>query len=199
MMQNDENLKKRALGMLSDKRRLHTEGVRKTAKELCEIYGADAGKTDLAVCCHDIYRGRQTEELDELIDRYDIPDRYKGNANLSHGKIAAAVMENEFGISDRQILDAVSYHTTGRAGMSVLEMIVFLADAIEPGRDYPLVGRLRELSVKDLDRACLESLEGTISFLEQQGVAGIDPDTLKARDWLAEKIKNSKTATINHD
>ena len=130
MMQNDDNLKKRALGMLSDKRRLHTEGVRKTAKELCEIYGADAGKTDLAVCCHDIYRGRQTEELDELIDRYDIPDRYKGNANLSHGKIAAAVMENEFGISDRQILDAVSYHTTGRAGMSVLEMIVFLAEML---------------------------------------------------------------------
>ena len=188
MTDNDEIIKQRALKMLSEKRLVHTEGVRKTARELCEIYGADAGKADLAVCCHDIFRGRQSDELDELIDKYGIPERYKGNANLSHGKIAAAVMEKEFGIKDRQIIDAVSYHTTGRAGMSLLEKIVFLADAIEPGRDYPLVGRLRELSVTDLDRACLESLEGTVSFLKQQGVRDIDRDTLMARDWLAEKI-----------
>lgn len=188
MTDNDEIIKQRALKMLSEKRLVHTEGVRKTARELCEIYGADAGKADLAVCCHDIFRGRQSDELDELIERYGIPERYKGNANLSHGKIAAAVMEKEFGIKDRQIIDAVSYHTTGRAGMSLLEKIVFLADAIEPGRDYPLVGRLRELSVTDLDRACLESLEGTVSFLKQQGVRDIDRDTLMARDWLAEKI-----------
>ena len=192
MTDNDEIIKQRALKMLSEKRLVHTEGVRKTARELCEIYGADAGKADLAVCCHDIFRGRQTDELDELIDKYGIPERYKGNANLSHGKIAAAVMEKEFGIKDRQIIDAVSYHTTGRAGMGLLEMIVFLADAIEPGRDYPLVGHLRELSVTDLDRACLESLEGTVSFLKQQGVRDIDRDTLMARDWLAEKINTVK-------
>ena len=198
--------KESILSQLSEKRYVHTMGVRETAAELCRIYGHEAmmpeqvgednsagvdnlaEKADLAVCFHDLYRGRPVGELDELIEKYGISDRYKGNANLAHGKIAAAVMKEEYGIHDEDMINAVSYHTTGREGMSLLEKIVFLADAIEPGRDYPLVDKLREMSRINLDEACLMSLDGTIKFLENQGETDIDKDTLKARDWLREKL-----------
>ena len=186
-----EKLKNEVLAKLTEKRLIHTEGVRKTAARMCEIYGEDREKVDLAVCFHDLYGGKQAEELDRLIDKYGIPGRYKGNANLAHGKLAAAAMEQDYGITDEEVLSAVSFHTTGRADMSTMEKIVFLSDATEPGRDYPGVDALREMAEESLDRACLMSLEGTIKFLEEQGVANIDSDTIEARDYLLERL-NSK-------
>jgi predicted HD superfamily hydrolase involved in NAD metabolism len=185
MLQNEKELKESVLAQLSEKRYIHTLGVRETARQMCESEDL-AKKADLAVCFHDLFRGRPVSELDELIDRYGIPERYKGNANLSHGKIAAAAMKTDYGICDKDILDAVSYHTTGREDMDLLEKIVFLADAIEPNRDYPGVERLRVLAKTDIDAACLASLEGTISFLESQGLTEdeIDQDTVRARNWL---------------
>ncbi|MBQ9180393.1 MAG: bis(5'-nucleosyl)-tetraphosphatase (symmetrical) YqeK [Firmicutes bacterium] len=185
-----EKLKNEILAKLTEKRLVHTEGVRRTAAGLCEIYGEDKEKVDLAVCFHDLYRGKQAEELDRLIEKYGVPERYKGNANLAHGKLAAAAMEQDYGLTDEDVLNAVSFHTTGRAAMSTMEKIVFLADAIEPGRDYPGVDALRKMAEESLDKACLMSLEGTIKFLEEQGVADIDTDTIEARDYLLETINS---------
>ena len=70
-----------------------------------------------------------------------------------HGKIAAEVMKRDWGIKDEDVINAVKNHTTGRQGMSLLEKIIFVADAIEPSRDYPGVDKLRELAFKDLDSA----------------------------------------------
>ena len=94
-------------------------------------------------------------------------------------------MERDYGITDRDIINAVSYHTTGRAGMSLLEKIIYIADAIEPGRNYPGVEDVRVLAWQDLDRACLLSLERTIDFVRGQGNF-LDSDTLEARDYLLE-------------
>ena len=127
------------------------------------------------------------------------PERYGENINLAHGKIAAYVMEHKLGITDPDILDAVRYHTTGRAGMSQLEKVVFLADAIEPARDYPLVKTLREKAEEDLDLACMLSLEGTIRYVEKQGVY-LDPDTAEALAFFQTMIKekeNGKSGTCD--
>lgn len=174
---------------LTDKRRVHTQGVLEKALEMAGIFGADAGKVEVAVICHDVYRGRKDDELNALIDEFGIDERYKNNANLSHSKIACAMMKRDLGITDEDILNAVSYHTTGRRGMSVLEKIVFLADAIEKGRDYPGVDDIRKRAETDLDGACLMSLEGTIGFLKSQGFSEdeIDTDTIDARDDLIDK------------
>ena len=185
----DEETRKRILEELTEKRRVHTMGVLETALSMADRFGADPAKVDTAVICHDMYRGKDIAELDALIDELGIEARYKGNANLSHSKIAAAVMKRDLGITDEDILDAVSYHTTGRAGMSLLEKIVFLADAIEEGRDYPGVNDIRAKAQTDLDAACLMSLEGTIAFLKAQGVTDIDEDTVKARDSLKKEIE----------
>ena len=174
---------------LTEKRRIHTEGVLECALAMAERFGADADKAEVAVICHDVYRGRDDEALNALIDEFGIEDRYKNNANLSHSKLAAAMMERDLVIEDREILDAVSFHTTGRKGMTTLEKIVFLADAIEKGRDYPGVDDIRKQAETDLDAACLMSLEGTIGFLKEQGLGEdeIDKDTIEARDDLLDK------------
>ena len=112
-----------------------------------------------------------------------LPKRYMDNPNLAHGKIAAIIMERDYGISDSDILNAVSFHTTGRPAMSLLEKIIYIADAIEPNRSYPGVEEVREAAFKDLDEACLLSLNRTIEYVREQGNF-LDEDTLDARDYF---------------
>jgi len=146
----------------SEKRKLHTYGVYDTVRELAGLYGADAEKAGIAALFHDMYREK---------------------GDLEHSKAAASAMEKDFGIEDEDILNAVRFHTTGRAGMSTLEKVVFLADAIEPSRDYQGVEEIREAARVDLDRACLLVLESTIEYVRGRGIA-LDGDTVEARDWL---------------
>ena len=192
-MHMDESKKEELLEALTEKRRRHTLGVLKEARAMAERFGADPEKAETAVICHDLFRGKDDETLNSLIDELGIDEKYKNNANLSHSKIAAKIMERDLGIEDEDIINAVSYHTTGREGMTDLEKIVFLADAIEEGRDYPGVEDIRKRAETDLDGACLMSLEGTIGFLEAQGNTDIDKDTIEARDWL--KMKGDKDMT----
>lgn len=170
---------------LSDKRRIHTLGVRDTALALCDRYGADPKKAEIAALAHDLYRGLRGEELNKTVKELGLDDKYLDNPNLAHGKIAAIMLEKKYGVSDRDILNAVSYHTTGRRGMSTLEKIVFLADAIEPGRTYPGVEEVREAAETGLDDGCLRSMLGTIRYVQDQG-AYLDEDTIEAAEFLKE-------------
>ena len=149
---------------LSEKRKKHTYAVCGTAVELALFYGVDKAKAETAALFHDIFR--------------DAPD-----SALTHGKTAADAMSRDYGISDEDILNAVRYHTTGRAGMSLLEKIIFLADAIEPGRDYQGVEKIRALAYKDLNGACALSMNGTIEYVRSSGLY-LDDDTIRARDFL---------------
>ena len=166
-----EDIRKRITGYikenLSEKRLKHTFAVEEEAASLAEHYGADVDKTRLAALFHDMCRNYSEKASDMFIRHLGLPAKYEGNRNLAHGKM--------------------SFHTTGRAGMSLLEKIVFLADAIEPARDYPGVDELRRLAYEDLDKACIRSLEGTIGYIESRG-GYLDPDTINARDYLKEKI-----------
>ena len=89
---------------LTDKRKIHTEGVREMALKLCDIYGADKEKVEIAAICHDLYRGKTTEELNTLVKKYNLDDKYIDNPNLAHGKIAAAVMKDILKVDDEDIL-----------------------------------------------------------------------------------------------
>ena len=96
-------------------------------------------------------------------------------------------MERDYNIDDADIVNAVSFHTTGRAGMSKLEKIIFLADAIEPLRQYPAVQDIRKLAYVDLDQAIIRSLERTIAYIRERGEY-LDPDTQNALNDLKEKV-----------
>ena len=186
---NMDSILKYAMRHLTDKRRVHTFGVVSVAVRLAHMYDADPEKAEIAALCHDLFRGVKPKKLNKYMEKIGLdPDRYADNANLAHGKIAAYVCEHKLEIDDPDILNAISYHTTGRAGMSQLEKVLFIADAIEPGRDFPGVEAIRRAAADDLDRACLISLVGTICHVKSQGIY-LDEDTLAAKEYFETIIK----------
>ena len=172
---------------LKESRLQHTYRVAETAVAMARREGADVRKAEIAALLHDCARNLPPEKLNSLVEELGLPDRYRNNVNLSHSKVGAAFAGRLFNIDDREILDAISYHTTGRCRMTTLEKIVFLADAIEPGRDYPGVEAIRDAAEESLDRGCLKSLEGTIEFLKATDKF-IDNDTIEAFNDIKEKI-----------
>jgi predicted HD superfamily hydrolase involved in NAD metabolism len=104
-----------------------------------------------------------------------------------HAEVAAFVAEQEYGINDPEVLDAIRYHTSGRVGMTLLDKIVCLADYIEPGRNFPGVDRIRELAEHNLEQALVAGFDSTITFLiEKQKV--IFPLTVLARNDIVRRL-----------
>lgn len=165
----------------------HTLSVAEEAAKLAERYGENPERARLAALFHDMCRSFPQAVLNMYIRHLGLPKKFIDNPNLSHGKIAAELMVKDYGIKDKDMVNAVAYHTTGRAGMSRLEKILFLADAIEPGRSYPTVEETRALAYEDLDMACINALERTIEYIQGKGEY-LDPDTIEAKDDLKEKV-----------
>ena len=176
----------------SEKRRIHTYGVRDTSVRLAKKYGADPEKARACSLYHDMFRRASDEHIEEYINKYGLDPKYRHDPDLAHSKIAAIYMKNLMGITDEDMLNAVAYHTTGRAGMSVLEKVIFLADAIEPARDYPSVDYLRELADEDLDEACLAVLERSEDYLRLKG-RKMDPDSIEFMNELRKRLKEEET------
>lgn len=174
----------------SEKRKIHTQGVRDCAIMLAKKYGADEEKAEVAALFHDMFRGVPEDVLNYYVKHLELDKKYYNNRNLAHGKIAAIIMKRDYEIDDDDIINAVSFHTTGRPGMSLLEKIIYIADAIEPNRNYPGVDQLRRAAECDIDEACLLSLTRTIGYVESQGNF-LDTDTLDARDYF-EKLQKEK-------
>lgn len=180
----------------SEKRKVHTEGVRQTAMRLAEKYAPSddmrdllVEKAEIAALFHDMYRGVAVDVINYYVKHLGLDEkRYKDSPNLAHGKIAAIIMERDYGINDPDIINAVSFHTTGRPGMSLLEKIIYIADAVEPNRCYPGVDGLRETVEKDLDLAVLQSLSSTISFVSSENKY-LDEDTILAKEYFERLIK----------
>jgi predicted HD superfamily hydrolase involved in NAD metabolism len=178
---------------LGEKRAAHVLGTARMAGELAERYGVDVKKAETAALWHDWFRSVSAAEADALIDRYDLNSALKGDVNLSHGKIAAAFMEREHGVTDAEILNAVRYHTTGRADMSTLEKILYVADKAESSRDYAGIGALREAARRDLDEACALALENTLRLLRERGRTP-DADSVRALERL--RMKKEKGDSV---
>lgn len=168
---------------LSEKRRRHTYGVVETAKKLAKKYGCDEKKAETAALYHDMFRSTSVAVLNMYVKQLGLSRDYLDNANLAHGPIAARIMERDYHIADPDILNAVRYHTTGREGMSLLEKVIYLADAIEPQREYPGVDEIRQTAEVSLDQACLLSMERSITYIEERGLF-LHENTIKARNDL---------------
>ena len=153
------------------------------SRQLAERHGGDADKAELAALYHDSMREAEREVLDRMMIQSGMPDYYLGNRNLSHGRAAAVMMERDYDITDPDLLDPVAYHTTGRPGMSLAEKILYVADYMEPNRDFPGVERLRAAVDRDLDLAVLLGLEMTVEMLRHQG-RRVARDSLEAIESL---------------
>ncbi|WP_206830919.1 bis(5'-nucleosyl)-tetraphosphatase (symmetrical) YqeK [Alicyclobacillus fructus] len=179
------DLRQRLAQSLTPTRYRHVLGVVQTAVQLAERFGAPVLDAELAAWLHDLAREWPDERLLAYArDRHlDVPAEWLEAPILLHGPVAADVARVEYGVEDAAVLDAVYYHTTGKPRMGKLEMVLFVADAVEPSRDYPGVDRIRALAETDLTAAALASLESTLRYALDRGFV-IDLTTVNARNEL---------------
>lgn len=167
----------------------HTKRVTTTALELVTAYGGDRKNTELAAIFHDYAKYRPIEEMKRWIQSDDrLPENLLHyHHELWHGPVGAQLIEHEIGIRDHEILNAIRNHTTGKAGMSHLDKIVFLADYIEPGRNFPGVEEVRQTAKKNLNKACWLASKNTILFLMGKN-RQVYPDTFYAYNDLTKLL-----------
>ena len=175
---------------LSPYRLHHSLEVAKSAKQLADKYGYDAEKAYFAGLLHDITKEADAEETFSLADKYSIfmSQLEKDNKKLWHAITGAGYIKNVLNIEDEEIIDAVRYHTTGRADMSLCEKILFVADFISSDRNYNGVDSMREKAQISLETAMLEGLEFTITELIEKH-APVHPDTLDAYNDIITNYK----------
>ncbi|WP_059102687.1 bis(5'-nucleosyl)-tetraphosphatase (symmetrical) YqeK [Shouchella shacheensis] len=169
---------------LTETRYRHTIGVYETSSALAKAYGADVQKAETAAILHDICKYHDITKMKQTVVR-DLrePHWAEYGVELLHAPCGAYYVETELGIGDKDILMAIRSHTTGRAGMSLLEKVVFVADYIEPTRTFLGVDKARELAKEDLDQACLFALEQTKDYLRKKGFP-VHPQTEEAYQYL---------------
>ena len=170
---------------LSPSRYRHTLGTADMAVRYAKLLGADPERAYLAGIIHDCVKNYSNEELLKEARRYGLPidEVSQKNAHLLHGAVGAAHAKEVFGVTDGEILSAVSCHTTGKPNMTKLEKILFLADLTEENREYEFVAEIRETAFLDFDKALIMAYDSTIQFvLRQEGL--LHPDTVYARNDL---------------
>jgi nicotinate-nucleotide adenylyltransferase len=153
-----------------ERRFAHTKRVIDLAVRMARRFGADEEKARLAALLHDLAKD---------------PAGGAEN-NIRHGALAAEIARREFRVADADVLNAIRYHTTGRAGMSKLELIIFLADTVEPGRTYDSIDRLRGMCLEDLEKGALTVLIELKAYLQKNGFEAA-ADTEAAIAELREK------------
>lgn len=178
---------------LSKKRYAHVLGVAETAESLARAHGLSPGKARLAALLHDAARESSPEELLKSARSYGLqPDGFTGERPmLLHGPVAAEEARRELGIEDPEVVEAVRVHTTGAPEIGPLALVVYVADKIEPGRDYPSVERLRGLARKDLREAAREILRAIEAHNENRG-RPTHPDSRRMLAWLEGEPKASE-------
>lgn len=164
----------------------HTLRVVDLATKLAIHYGVDVDKAWLAAILHDLEKNISLEENDMLVKKYGLDEKYLGNKNLSHSKLAAVVSRDKLGIDDVDILNAIAFHTTGRENMSMLEKIIFVSDTCEEGRTYKEASMLRKQAFEDIDGVCIFILEFLKESIENKSLE-VDEDTIRALRYLKEK------------
>ena len=163
-------LREQVRPFMDEHRMPHVIGCEQEARRLAEIWGENPDTAAEAALLHDITKKQKAGGQLKLCEKYDIitdGDERK-SYKLLHAKTGAALARDLFGISD-EIYAAISSHTTGRSGMSLLEKIIYLADYIEPTRNFEGLEKLRQLSSESLDRAVAKGLEMTIAELVEHG------------------------------
>lgn len=156
---------------LSSKRYKHSLGTAITARKLARIHNSDPVKAEFAGLCHDLAKELKKEKMLKYIEQFSI---YKDpcilkQPNLAHGEVAAGLLALQFDISDEEILNAVKWHTYGCENMSTLSKIVYMADIIEPSRDFESIDELRRLAFIDLDEAIIIFNENCEIYMRRSG------------------------------
>lgn len=181
--------------VLSEKRFFHTRGVMYTSASLAMFYGANMEHAMLAGLLHDCAKYLSESEQLHQCSKHHLPVREveKRNPYLLHAKVGAYFAEKKYGITDPEILSAITWHTTGKPAMSVMDKIVFIADYIEPGRKMiEGLPEIRTMAFQDLDRTVYKILDNTLHYLKKDKEGKkkeIDCMTHEAYNYYKELLK----------
>ena len=164
-------MKEKLQKLLKPKRYRHSLGVAETAVVLAKKHGADEEKAYTAGLLHDMAKNISKEDSLNLCRKLGIKTNEieRQNPSLLHAPLGAELIKREFGIYDMEISSAIACHTVGKANMTLLDKIIYIADMIEPSRDFPGVEKLRKLSFSDIDKAMLECLRFTLEYNIKKG------------------------------
>lgn len=187
-----ENLRDICLSLHDEKRRPHVEGTADTAAQLAVRWGADPETARRAGILHDITKAIGPKEQLHICEKYAmmLSHTQRENPKLLHAKTGAVIARSVFGESE-DLVNAIWWHTTGRADMSVLEKILYIADYMEPNRRFPGVEALREAVWRNLDEAIYLGLTQSVEHLRELGRT-IDPDSLNAWNYYREITERSQ-------
>lgn len=175
---------------LKETRYVHTFGVAECAVKLAALNGIDTNKAEIAALIHDAAKYMDIDKQKNLIRKsgYQIDDVMEYSPQLLHGFTASIIGKDMMGIEDEEVLSAVRYHTTGKKNMTTLEKIIYIADYIEPNRDFPGVEEIRKLTFDNLDKGVLMGLSNSIIYVVKKGDM-IHPLSLEARNYLLRQLK----------
>lgn len=174
---------------LSRKRFAHTLSVAYTARKLAKIHHEDVRKAETAALLHDCAKCMPLREMQRISREHALTADQEvfESGNLLHSLAGAYMAAWVYGVDDPEILSAIANHTTGKPGMTRLDMIVYLADKIEPTREsYPLLDKVRMMANLSLEKALMTSLNGTVSHV-QKGGRRVHPQTLETLSWLRQQ------------
>ncbi|MFI3150389.1 bis(5'-nucleosyl)-tetraphosphatase (symmetrical) YqeK [Streptococcus suis] len=168
----------------------HVLGVEQAALALADRYGCDPKKASLAALLHDYAKEVEDQVFLDLIAKYDLDrDLLNWDNNIWHGVVGAYKIAEDFGLKDEEIFQAIQRHTVGAGQMTLLDKVLYVADYIEPNRDFPGVDEARRIAKESLDKAVAYETAQTISYLAKKGIP-IYPQTLETYNgyvvWLKE-------------
>ena len=175
---------------LTEDRFEHTLGVMYTAEALAMRYGIDMNKAAVAGLLHDCAKCIPNNQKIKLCKKHDIEitEMEKKNPSLLHAKLGAYMAKKAYGVTDEEILSAIRWHTTGKADMTMLDIIIYMADYIEPNRDKaPNLKEIRKLCFDNIELALYEVLKGTLEYLSSKPDA-IDPMTKTSFEYYQNKL-----------
>lgn len=170
---------------LDSKRYKHCLGVCDEAVKLAKLYGADEKKAYIAGLLHDCAKGFDKEQQLQLCDKYGVKldDITRACKPVVHAPLGAAIANMEYGVCDEEILEAIRCHTVGKENMSTLDKIIYVADMIEPMREFDGVEELRKAAYRDINLAVVMGMRNSI-ILNAQNNELIHPNTILAWNYI---------------
>ncbi len=175
---------------INNSRYEHSLRVMETSIELAKLNNVDIKSAEIAGLLHDCSKYDSMEKLLQEVQKFGIilDEVMRENKEIIHGELGYYVAREYYGIDDIDILNAIRYHTIGRKHMTKLEKIVYMADMIEPKRNFPGVEEIRKLTFENLDSGLLLALDHSIVYLINKNVL-IHTNTVEARnDLILSKI-----------
>ncbi len=186
-------MQKKLRKYIDEDRYWHTIGVMYTAASLAMCHGANMEKARVAGLLHDCAKCIPNHKKLKLCEQYHIhvSETEKNAPYLLHAPLGASIAKDKYDVEDQEILSAITWHTTGRPGMSLLDKIIYIADFIEPMRcKASNLPEVRRLAFDDLDMAVYVTLRDTLHYLKNS--SSLDKRTIEAYNYYKRIIREKE-------